>query len=277
MRVDVFHVGPQKTATTWAYHCLQEHPEIVVPSKDAIHYFDMNFPEGLAWFENKYPKGRTGIHVETTPSYIRSNAALRRIKRYNKNAKIIICVRNPLERMVSHYWHEKKKGAINYEIEEVFENYDLFNSWIETSLYGDRVSDLFELFGKENVLVQVYDDLKVNSSEFLKEMYKFIGVDDFNFEPPSARLKINKATVKRGKGKSMLISILKRMSLLDLSIRLKNKVLGKGSKRTVDTSSIIDGLTDDFKRKVYDVTRDDVRELSDLLDRDMCKEWGYER
>ena len=39
--VDIFHIGPQKTATTWVYRCMSEHPELAGPPRDTIHYFDM--------------------------------------------------------------------------------------------------------------------------------------------------------------------------------------------------------------------------------------------
>jgi hypothetical protein len=49
-KVDVFIAGSQKTGSTWLYECFKEHPEILVPKKDAIHYFTINHDLGHDWY-----------------------------------------------------------------------------------------------------------------------------------------------------------------------------------------------------------------------------------
>ena len=114
--VDIFHIGPQKTGTTWIYRCSREHPEIAVPPKDSIHYFDMFYPRGRGWYAEFFADAKPGQKlIDPTPSYIRSPLAAARIYEENPEAKIVLCLRHPIERAFSHYWHEKKRGRFNFK------------------------------------------------------------------------------------------------------------------------------------------------------------------
>jgi len=43
---DFIIAGPQKCATTWMYHCIYEHPQVLMPETDAVNYFNMNYHKG---------------------------------------------------------------------------------------------------------------------------------------------------------------------------------------------------------------------------------------
>lgn len=194
--VELFHIGPQKAATTWVYECLKEHPEVACPSKDSIHYFDMFYTKGRTWYGSFFEGAREEQKLfDPTPSYIRSPWAPERIAKENPNAKIILCMRNPIERAFSHYWHDKKKGSYNFDFSEVLKNYDLFSSWVEPGFYAEHLKKYFEYFSTDQILCQLFDNLKENPEAFLKQLLVFIGVDA-RFTPSVIHTQVNEAGVQ---------------------------------------------------------------------------------
>ena len=176
--VDLFHIGPQKAATTWVYTCLREHPEIACPPALEIHYYDMFYARGDAWyakfFEDATPQQKL---FDPTYTYIRSPWAAQRIAAANPEARIAMCLRDPIERAFSHYWHEKKKGIIGYEFGEVLRNYDLFATWIEPGFYARHIERFREHFPVERMLCQRYEALERDPRAFLDELLVFAGVE----------------------------------------------------------------------------------------------------
>ena len=195
-RINLFHIGPQKCGTSWVYTCLQEHPEIACPKADSIHYFDMYHVKGEAWLASHFDTQGDQKYIDPTPSYIRSPIAAKRIHQHNPDAKIICCLRHPLERAFSHYWHEKKKGKYRFTFAEVLTNYDLFTSWVETGFYARHLKHNLEYFPREKLLVQWFDDLQKDPARFLRELCTFAGIDP-DFTPSVLHSKINAAKSTR--------------------------------------------------------------------------------
>ncbi len=175
--VDLFHIGPQKAATTWVYRCLAEHPQVAAPERDTIHYFDMFYARGRDWYAAHFPEaGPEQKLFDPTYTYIRSPWAPERIARENPQARIVLCLRNPIERAFSHYWHEKKKGVIRYPFEEVLRNYDLFASWVEPGFYARHLGRYLEHFPREQLLCQRFERLEADPAGFLAELLDFAGL-----------------------------------------------------------------------------------------------------
>jgi len=159
--VDIFHIGPQKTATTWIYRCMLEHPELAGPPKDTIHYFDMFYGKGRDWYAGHFDDAPPSCKLfDPTPSYVRSPWAARRIAQENPSAKIVLCLRNPLERAFSHYWHEKKKAHTNLDFASALSNYDCYASWLEPGFLAEHIEQYLRYFPREQLLCQSFDRLE---------------------------------------------------------------------------------------------------------------------
>lgn len=177
--VDLFHIGPQKAATTWIYRCLHEHSQVACPPKDTIHYFDMHYAKGRVWYESFFKDAKPSQKLfDPTPSYIRSTLTPKRIYQENSGARIAISMRNPIERAFSHYWHEKKKRKIKFTFKEALSNYDLFNSWIEPGFYAEHIERYLNYFPKEQILCQLFDDIKKDPNKFFVELCRFYKIND---------------------------------------------------------------------------------------------------
>jgi hypothetical protein len=190
---DFIIVGPQKCATTWIYEGLVDHPEVYVPDTDSVHFFDMQYHRGLDWYREFFPTDPSGQTIgEETPSYIRSAKTPARIAELNPDTKIIISMRNPVDRAFSHYWHEKAKGKISFDFEEVFENYDLYQNWVEPGFYDTHIQRFEEQFDTDQIKLLLFDDLIEDDAAFIRDVYEFIGVDP-EFTPSTIDERVNEA------------------------------------------------------------------------------------
>lgn len=176
--VELFHIGPQKAATTFVYKCLRRHPEVACPEEYAIHYFDVHYPRGEEWYAGFFDHADPGQKLfDPTFTYIRSPWAPRRIAAHNPDARIIICLRHPVERAFSHYWHEKKKGKYRFGFEEVLGNYDLFASWVEPGFYAEHIRRYLRHFPRDQILCIRFEELGEDSRSFLRRILEFAGID----------------------------------------------------------------------------------------------------
>lgn len=214
--VDLFHVGPPKTATTWVYRCLAAHPGVAVPRVHSIHYFDMHYWRGEDWYASHFASGGPGrLLCDPTFSYLRSPWAARRIAAHNPAARIALCLRHPIDRAFSHWWHEKKKGRQRYPFEEVLRNYDLFASWLEPGFYAEHLERYLEHFERGRILAQRFEDLERDPRAFLRELLSFFGLDA-GFVPGVLETPINVAGPRRTAAGMGLYSVQKAMRLVGL-------------------------------------------------------------
>lgn len=191
-------LGPQKCATTWMYRCLKEHPDVYMPDTDSIHFFDIHYEKGKNWYANFFAEyDGESVVGEETPSYIRDNAVPRRLEDNLPNTKLIISVRNPMDRAYSHYWHEKSKGKISFKFGKVFENYDLYQNWVVPGFYHRHVQRFLERFPEDQMKLVFFDDLVDDDEAFIQDIYEFIGADA-TYRPSFVNETVNEAREKFG-------------------------------------------------------------------------------
>ena len=109
-----FVIGPGRTGTTSLYHYLYQHPCIIKSAYDELGFWDDNFHLGLNWYRSLFPTKFTQKKVESkykkfltydvTPQLIRRPWTARRISSYFPNAKLIVVLRNPVDKTYSHYY-----------------------------------------------------------------------------------------------------------------------------------------------------------------------------
>lgn len=192
--VELFHIGPQKSAHTWVYEALREHPGVAATHSDCVYYFDMFYARGRDWYAGCFRPATQGQRLfDATCTYIRSPWAAERIRLENPEARIALSMRNPIERAFSHYWQEKKRRRIRYDFSAVLSNYDLFSSWLEPGFYAEHIERYLRCFGREQILCQLYDDLQERPQAFLAELLDFYGLDP-DFEPSILNRRVNEAS-----------------------------------------------------------------------------------
>jgi hypothetical protein len=105
--------GGVRCATGWIRSCLSEHPEVYMTSKET-HFFDQNFKKGIEWYSNFFKDHSDEKSVgEKTASYLHNKLVASRIKKTLPGVKLIFCLRDPVERMYSHFTMAASKTPRN--------------------------------------------------------------------------------------------------------------------------------------------------------------------
>jgi len=193
-KIDFIGIGAERSATTWIAKCLNEHPEICIPDKELFffneydpHYLSVKnyrYRNGLKWLKSKFAKcPRQNIKGEFTPTYLYDKKAAERIIKDFPNVKLIVSIRNPARRAYSQYINDTRIGVIPKM--SFTQALKLYKSYTEKGYYGKYMKLYFSLFPKKNILVIFYSDIKKVPKTTMKKLFKFIGVSDINYLPPS--------------------------------------------------------------------------------------------
>ena len=198
MKVNLFIVGTPKAGTTSLYHYLNEFPEILMCIRKEPDFFsDSEIQEqGLYYGSSrintlsKYNSLFSSwidepIIGEASVSYLFYPDVPERIKLYNDNSKIIIMLRNPIERAFSHYLMDYRLGLTSNSFEEEFDKKTTLNfqQYFLLGNYFHQVKRYLNSFGKENVHIIWYSDFKENTANELNKVISFLGLNtDFKLD-----------------------------------------------------------------------------------------------
>lgn len=114
-------VGVQKGGTTSLYNYLIQHPHIAPASEKEVHFFDLNFHRGLDWYHAQFPRvadGKNLLTGEASPYYIFHPRVPPLIHQHFPQVKLIVLLRNPVERAISHYYYYVKIGFEKRSLED---------------------------------------------------------------------------------------------------------------------------------------------------------------
>jgi hypothetical protein len=118
---DFLILGAQKAGTTALYAYLRRHPHITGPSWKEVSFFDRHWLRGEAWYRGNFPnvlRARDDLVGEASPSYLFHPLAPQRVDELVPEARLIVLVRNPVDRAYSHYHHEVALGREPLSFEE---------------------------------------------------------------------------------------------------------------------------------------------------------------
>ena len=197
MKVDFFIAGAPKAGTTSLYHYLNEHPEISMSSQKEPDYFsDSDIQnEGMYYGKNRIDTIKkyhalfddnleSKLKGEASVSYLFYKNVPQKIKTYNPDAKIIIMLRDPIDRAFSHYLMDYRLGLVSDSFEDIIDqksvhkNAKLFyQQYVELSEYANQVKRYLDVFNEKEILFIEYEDLKMDVLGIVKKTYLFLGVN----------------------------------------------------------------------------------------------------
>jgi hypothetical protein len=206
---DFIIIGAQKCGTSTIFKHLGKHPEIKLPRKKELHFFDENYSLGLDWYLRYFNKNRDTVPVctgEASPFYFFHPLAPVRIYNTYPDIKLILLLRNPVNRAYSQYQHMKRKGRISLSFEhcirleedvlagrkEAFyqeENHsDLMYrrfSFLTRSRYAEQLAEWYRYFDREQLLIIRSEDYFKDAGQTFQQVFRYLGL-------PPAEISINK-------------------------------------------------------------------------------------
>ena len=198
-KLDFVGIGAARCGTSWIARCLQEHPGIFVPPKKELHYFndDAKYDPSLSRMKPFFGEaGPDAIRGELTPRYIINDKALGRIRTAFPEVKILVMLRDPVERAFSQwcYFRFNKKKESTSDFRAALDGY-FHEDYVVKSLYGAQLERVFELFGRDHVWVSLFDRIREEPAGLIGGLYRFLGVDA-DFLPPTADRIVNPSSRK---------------------------------------------------------------------------------
>lgn len=194
---DFLVIGAQKAGTTALYAYLHWHPGIAGPSWKEVSFFDRHWWRGVGWYRGQFPMRSRGRLVgEASPSYLFHPLAPERVRAVVPRAKLIVLLRNPVDRAYSQYQHEvalgrepltfedalaAEDGRTRGEAERIVADPRAFSSawWDHTYVargrYAEQLERWLAVFDREQLLVVRSEDLGERPAETYAAVLRFLG------------------------------------------------------------------------------------------------------
>lgn len=202
---DYLIVGGQRCGTTSLQELIASHPQVKPPfHRKGIHYFDTGMHRGPKWYRSVFPFRRAGqITGEASPYYLFHPFAAQRIADLVPEVRIIALLRDPVERAISHYKHEVRRGFEDLEMMAAFEmeeerlrgeadrlaadsTYVSFShqhhSYQARGDYAEQLDRYLECFSASQMLVLEAERFWTDPEPTLKTVFDFLSLDPWT--PP---------------------------------------------------------------------------------------------
>lgn len=189
-------LGAQKAGTTWLADMLRQHPEICMPEKKEIHFFNKkkNYRKGLNWYEEHFDTCSGEVRGEATPNYLWTSNDEREKRESNRTENIpelvhdaypdlqfVVSLRDPVDRAISAYRTLIRGGYVppGKSILDVAHRYGI----LSMGDYQTHIERWLEYFSPSQFLFLIFEEeVKSNRRITVEKMYRFLNVDD-SFTP----------------------------------------------------------------------------------------------
>lgn len=191
--VDFLVIGAQKCGTTWISHLLAQHPEIHIPRRKELHYFNHrgHLAKGLDWYRAQFtPHPGERFTAEATPNYfwnhtlpgdrhgiVQCSEIAPQVRAINPEARLVLALRDPVERAVSAYYHYIAIGLIDPRLP-----FDEALDWYgarSMGLYARHYRHWLEHFDREQILTLIFErDIcrAANRPDTVERIFSHLGV-----------------------------------------------------------------------------------------------------
>jgi len=207
-RPNFFILGAAKAGTTSLYHCLKQHPDIGMSVPKEPLFFEAEYDLGLDHYRRRYFRGCAGaraigdarhrnLYLPFVPPRILESAP---------DARLIVMLRNPVDRALSHWWHWYVRGIEALPFDDAVEanlarlksgpffetpeearlyadtldratGYSLYPSYLDSGYYAEQIERYVRLFGKERMMIVFSEDLAADAASVVRKVFEFLDVD----------------------------------------------------------------------------------------------------
>ncbi len=200
---DFLIIGAQKCGTTSLYRYLIKHPNIIPAVKKGIHFFDNQFSNDIQWYleQLNFELKKDNLLIgEASPYYLFHPLVPQRIAQSFPHVKLIILLRNPIQRAFSHYKHIKKERneqldfeqaiksesqRLNGEREKILANERYYSSnyrrysYCARGIYIDQIKYWINYFPREQFLIIQSEEFFADPEATLKQVHEFLSIPHY--------------------------------------------------------------------------------------------------
>lgn len=208
-------IGAMKAGTTSLYHYVRAHPQVFMPPIKELDFFveEANWRRGLQWYRKQFDAARLDVVAvgEASTAYSKYpviRGVPQRIADCLPHVRLVYVVRDPIERIRSHYEHRVAVGSESTPLAQaILEN----PIYLSCSRYGLQVEQYLAFIPRERLLIITSEDLRSARQQTIRRVYEFLGVDssfrpetlDQEFYPTTGRARLSptawrlRSTLKR--------------------------------------------------------------------------------
>ena len=278
MKVNTFIVGAPKTGTTSLYYYLNQHTNVCMSSIKEPNFFSAKEVNSLFYksqivdeineYHKLFSQNKKQIIGEASVSYLFFDEVPNRIYKYNPKAKIIILLRNPIERALSHYLMDFRLGFCSENFEDIIAQPEIFpqyyQQYLELGNYFLQLKRYLNVFNENQLSIVFYDDLKSDSQKVMKHIFSFLEIEfqHLDYSIQNSFLSPSNIFVSELYKFNSLRKIVKSLFPEPFLSLVKSIFFSNNSKPTF-SDSIIKQLNAYYKS--------DIVELEKLLNKDLSK------
>ncbi|NEO99850.1 MAG: sulfotransferase [Symploca sp. SIO2E9] len=305
-------IGAAKAGTTALYHYLAQHPDIYMSRIKELNFFafegekyncdgladegGMKRYKGLRRVSVTDPeayqiqfKGVTNQKAigEASPMYLYNPRTAQRIHDYKSDMRLIVILRNPVDRAHSHFAQYVLRGQDHLtHFSQAIKAEDIYvpNIWwgyrhyVRLGFYYCQLQRYFDVFSPDLIKIYLFEDLKANPTRVLQDIFQFVEVDS-NLVPDTST-KHNQSLVAKNRTlhhslrnlETFLRSQSSANKLLRKLLPTQVKKLGSDWRVNLGNKNLVKGkppLPMDVRKQLTSVYRDDILKLQDLIGRDL--------
>lgn len=282
-------IGAAKAGTTALHEYLQQHPQIYLTPNKETNFFafegqEINFQgpgdealkdfsiTDLNTYQAEFEQVTQELAIgEACPSYLYFPQAAARIKQYIPDTRLIVILRNPVERAYANFLHIVRDDretcrdfalALQAESARIANNWEWFWHYIQVGFYGQQLQRYYETFAPSQIKVYLYEDLKANAIATLQDIFRWLEVED-TFIPDMA-LRPNKSGMPKNK---LLHQILTKPNPLKSLLKplFPAQIRQKIQHQNLNTPQI----SPEVRQQLLDLYRVDILQCQDLIQRDL--------
>ena len=204
-------IGGLKCGTTSLHHYLNLHPSITMSRPKELNFFvsELNWELGPAWYGEHFDPD-AAVRGETSPHYTdrpRLDGVAERMRATLPHARLVYMVRDPIDRILSHYLHNVGGSYETRSLEEALASDD--TAYVDRSRYAFQLEPYLDAFGPERIEIVSREELKEERAETMRRLFEFCGVDP-EFSSPEFEREWETGGAKSGG----------RFRLMDRAVRL---------------------------------------------------------
>lgn len=192
-------VGAQKAGTTTLYDILKRHPEVNMSLVKEINFFtsEKKISKGLEYYSSFFrpPNINQKVTGEASPGYMNFEGVPKMIKDKLGDIKIVMILRDPIDRAMSQYWDNRRHLSEFLNESEIVQKYltEIYSTssrgYFSRGVYIKYIKEYLKYFKREYIHIIILEELIREPESILLELYKFLGISS-----SKETLKLNKAS-----------------------------------------------------------------------------------
>jgi len=279
--------GFERSGTTWLYDVLKGHPDIYLPSRKEIYFFDKYYRKGVKWYEGFY-KNYSGQRWvgDISPSYVRDPESVKRMYKLLPNAKIIIALRHPASMLYSTYLKLSREKNLKCTF------YEYTNEQLLRNRFSyEMIKRCYDYYSDDNILILFYEDLAKQPTYQIEKTLKFLCLEADEFisksfstislkrsptvEPTSNLIYSTFWRIYQALGEINTRLFKNRVEALNSTLSRLRNVIKKGLLRPAIAREF--SLLEADRIRIEQFYHEDVSSLSGLIGIDLFDYWDFRK